>query len=194
MDEHTRVERILKRDIHLKNLLRKDLLGHMGQVHTWQDKLSSVKNNRREKRLRGSIARYAAYIDELRGYLVPMLDDVESRIKAEMSFSEEEIEGFRGDVEKEKLAVLEARKAFEQARSALEEAEGRSGDGREEDMAALKQTFSGAYRALRLEKHRLDDASGELESEFRDKDFFEQELKRIFLEKQLFADSSSNEG
>jgi hypothetical protein len=193
MDEHTRIERDLKRDIHLKNLLRKDLLGHMGQVHTWHDRLRSLKNVRRERRLKGSIARYATYIDELRSYLVPMLDDVEDRIRTEMSFSEEEIEGFRADLEKEKLAVVEARKAFDLARAALEQAEGRPGEGKEEDMAALKQTFSGAYRALRLEKHRLEDASEELESEFRDKDFFAQELKRIYLEKQLFADSSSSE-
>ncbi|MBN1435166.1 hypothetical protein JW921_10435 [Candidatus Fermentibacterales bacterium] len=192
MEEHTRAERNLKRDIHLKNLLRKDLLSHMRQVQDWREKLQKTRNNRREKKTRESLLRYSGYIDELKGYLLPMLDDLEKRIGDEMSFSEKEIAGFKTDVTQEKKAVAEARKAFESAQAALKEAERK--EVPPEEVAETRKAFSGAYKALRLERHRLDSAADELQSEYKDKDFFSRELKRIYVERHLIVPDSSEEG
>ena len=192
MDEHTSVERKLKKDIHLKNLLRKDLVSHMEKAQTWREQLGHIRNNRRSRRIRDSIARYDGFVDELRGYILPMLEDLEKRIGEEMSFSEEEISGFKEDVTSEKSAVESARGAFEKARNALESAESDKDRLSAEETAAIRQAYSQAFRALRMERHRLETASEELKSELRDRDFFERELKRIFVEKHFLAGESTD--
>ncbi len=117
MNQHNVQERKLKSDIHFKNELRRDLATSLHQLHSWQEKLHTLKNTRKEKKLNTTVARYASYIHELKQYLVPVLDDLETRIKTEMDFSKEEIAQFTEEVKAETVQAAEARKAFDKARS-----------------------------------------------------------------------------
>lgn len=181
MDQHTTVERKLKTDIHFKNAIRKDLVESVRQLHEWQERLNTIQNVRKEKKLRRTVARYREYIEDVREFLDPLLDELEERIRAEMSFSEEEISQFREEVKEDSKLAAEAREAFEKVRAAAEQA----GDKKitPEELATLKESYSKAWRAFRLEEHRLEEAREELKSEQVDREIFKRELKRIQVER-----------
>ncbi|MEN8209759.1 MAG: hypothetical protein ABFR50_10975, partial [Candidatus Fermentibacteria bacterium] len=126
------------------------------------------------------------FIEDMRTFLVPLLDELEEGIKEEMSFSEDEINEFKQEVQEESVLASEARIAFEKARDASDKAQ----DSKlpPEELAALKEAYSKAWRAFRLEKHRLDEASDELKSEQTDKEIFKMELKRIHVERHFIKE------
>jgi len=95
VNQHTVQEKKLKSDIHDKNELRRELAFSLSQLHSWQEKLATISNIRKEKKLNRTVVRYANYIHELKLFLTPVLDELEVRIKTEMDFSVEEIEQFR---------------------------------------------------------------------------------------------------
>jgi len=181
MNEHNTVERKLKTDIHYKNAIRKDLVNSIRQMHEWQERLNQIHNIRKEKKLKRTLERYRGFIEEMRTFLSPLLDELESNIKEEMSFSEDEIKEFQKEVQEETNLATEARIAFEKARDTSEAAENEKLEP--ETLAALKEAYSKAWRAFRLENHKLEEARGELESEETDKEIFKRELKRIHVER-----------
>jgi len=186
MNEHTAFERQLKSDIHYKNALRHDMVESIRQLHEWQERLTTIKNHRKEKKLLGTVHRYQAFIDDMRSFLVPLLDDLETSIKEEMKFSEEEIKEFASEVKEETQLAEEARQAFIKARDAADKATDKKLEP--EDLQALKDAYSKAWRAFRLEKHKLEEAEEELQSEETDRKIFERELKRIQVERQFIKD------
>jgi F0F1-type ATP synthase delta subunit len=179
-------ERKLKTDIHFKNTLRRELAQSLGQLHTWQEQLGSINNVRREKKLNSTVARYAGYVHELKLFLTPFLDDLEKRIKEEMSFSEEEIAQFKVEVESETKEAAEARMAFEKAKELLDSTEEKKKIDPEE-LKAVRETYRKAFKAFRLEKAELEHARKELESELVDREIFKRELKRIMIERHFMA-------
>lgn len=183
MNEHTIQERKLKSDIHYKNALRKDLVESIRQLHEWQEKLAVIRNKRKEKKLLRTVHRYQAFIEDLRSFLSPLLDDLESSIKEEMSFSEEEITQFSTEVKEETELAEQARLAFDKARDAADQATDKKLEP--EDLKALRDSYSKAWRAFRLEKHKLEEVEEELQSEEVDRKIFERELKRIQVERQF---------
>ncbi len=187
MNQHNIQEKRLKSDIHDKNELRRELAFSLNQLHSWQEKLTTISNIRKEKKLNLTVVRYANYIHELKLFLTPVLDELESRIKAEMDFSVEEIEQFRAEVKSETEQAAQARVAFENAKKALENTED---DKKVEpaELAAAKQAYSKAFKAFRLEKTELEAAKQELASELRDKEIFKLELKRIMIERHFMAE------
>ena len=186
MDQHNIAERRLKTDIHYKNALRKDLMESVSMLHNWQERLHSIHNFRKEKKLRRTVQRYRDFVAEMKAFLVPLLDQLEEDIKEEMSFSEDEIKEFREEVKEESELAAEARKAFEQAQKAAEEAEGK--DVPPEELKKLRESYSKAFRAFRLENHKLEEAREELESEQVDRDIFKNELKRIHVERHFIQE------
>ena len=187
MDQHNTVERRLKTDIHYKNALRKDLMESVSMLHNWQERLHSIHNVRKEKKLRRTVARYRNFVAEMKAFLAPLLDQLEEDIKEEMSFSEEEISEFKEEVKEESKLAAEARKAFEQAQKAAEEADGKD-DVPPEELKKLKDSYSKAWRAFRLENHKLDETREELESEQIDREIFKNELKRINVERHFIQE------
>lgn len=181
MNKHTVVEKKLKTDIHYKNAVRKDLVDSIRQLHDWQERLNKIHNIRKEKKLIKTIDRYRGFIEEMRAFLSPLLDELEENIKEEMSFSKEEISEFKKEVQEETKLASEARIAFEKARDASEKAEDKKLEP--EELKSLEEAYSKAWKAFRLEKHKLDEACGELESEKTDKEIFKMELKRIHVER-----------
>ncbi len=186
MNEHNTVERKLKTDIHYKNAIRKDLVNSIRQMHEWQERLNQIHNIRKEKKLKRTLERYRGFIEEMRTFLSPLLDELESSIKEEMSFSEEEIREFQQEVQEETKMATEARIAFEKARDTSKAAENEKVEP--ETLAALKEAYSKAWRAFRLEKHKLEEAREELESEEIDKEIFKRELKRIHVERHFVTE------
>jgi hypothetical protein len=188
LSEHTPVERKLKKDINFKNALRRDLVGSVQQLHRWQERLHEIGNARKARKLEKTVRRYADYIDDLRGFLAPMLDDLESRIKAEMKWSEEEIRTFSDEVKEETGLARKAREAFMRARDVLGAAEDEDRKIEPEELAKLKTDYTAAFRAFRLEKHRLLEAEEELQSELVDREIFKLELKRIMVERHFMTE------
>ncbi len=187
MNQHNIQERQLKSDIHFKNELRRDLAGSLKQLHNWQEKLTTIKNTRKEKKLGTTVSRYADYINELKLFLVPVLDDLEDRIKSEMNFSKEEIDSFQEEIKAETVQAADARKAFDKAKALLENTEG----DKKADPDALKvarEAYSKAFKAFRLEKAELETAEKELKSELRDREIFTRELKRIMVERHFMSE------
>ncbi len=187
MNQHTVQEKKLKSDIHDKNELRRELAFSLNQLHSWQEKLVTISNIRKEKKLNRTVVRYANYIHELKLFLTPVLDELETRIKTEMDFSVEEIEQFRGEIKTEAAEAAQARKAFENAKKILESTEEKK-QVEPEELASARQAYSKAFKAFRLEKAELDNVKKELESELRDRDIFKLELKRIMIERHFMAE------
>jgi hypothetical protein len=186
MNDHTVAEKKLKTEIHYKNTLRRDLVYSVRQLHDWQEKLASIGNVRKDRKLRGTMERYQSFISDLRSFLVPLLNELEEAIQAEMSFSEKEIAQFRAEVSEEMKIAAEAREAFQKARTGMEAAD--RVRMTPEELAVLKQSYSKAWRAFRLEKHKLDHSAGELASEQTDRKIFEIELKRIQVERHFIEE------
>ncbi|NOQ23340.1 MAG: hypothetical protein GQ565_11930 [Candidatus Aegiribacteria sp.] len=186
MSEHTTIERKLKTHIHYKNAVRRDLVDSIRQMHDWQEKLNQLHNIRKEKKLRKAVERYRSFIEDMRTFLSPLLDELEEDIKEEMSFSEDEIKEFKQEVKEETKLASEARIAFEKARDAAEKAEHKKLEP--EELAVLKEAYSKAWRAFRLEKHRLDEVNEELQSEQTDREIFKMELKRIHVERHFIKE------
>lgn len=187
MNQHTAQEKRLKSDIHDKNELRRELAFSLNQLHNWQEKLLTISNVRKEKKLNRTVVRYANYIHELKLFLTPVLDELEGRIKTEMDFSVEEIEQFRAEVKTEAEQAVQARVAFENAKKVLENTEEKK-QVESEELAVAKQAYSKAFKAFRLEKAELETAQQELASELRDREIFKLELKRIMIERHFMAE------
>ena len=186
MNDHTTAERRLKADIHYKNSLRRDLVDSFRQMHIWQEKLTVIQNIRKEKKLVRTVQRYQNFIDDMRSFLSPLLDEIEEAIKEEMSFSEDEIKEFRQEVKEETKLASEARDAYKKAREATEAAEEKQLES--EELAQLRNIYSKAWRAVRLEKHTLDDVEQDRKSEDVDRKIFARELKRIHVERHFIKE------
>jgi NAD+--asparagine ADP-ribosyltransferase len=185
--DHNITERKLKTDIHFKNALRKDLVESVQQLHSWQEKIHSLNNIRKTKKLQQTVRRYADFVEDLRAFLSPLLDELESRITTEMKFSKDEIKQFTDEVKEETMLAAKARDAFTRAKEALGDVEEKTKIDREE-LDRLKQDYRAAFRAFRLEKHKLIEAEEELQSELVDKEIFKLELKRILVERHFISE------
>ena len=186
MNDHTVAERRLKTDIHYKNTMRRDLVYSVRRLHDWQEELSRIQNKRKEKKLQGTVKRYKDFIVDMQSFLAPLLDELEAAIKEEMDFSEEEIVQFKEEVKEETDLAAKAREAFNKARENVETNDETKLEP--EELAALREAYSKAWRAFRLEKHRLEEAETELKSEQTDRKIFEMELKRIHVERHFISE------
>lgn len=182
MNNRTAEERRLKTDIHTKNALRSELSRSLKQLHLWQDKLQDLKNTRRSRKLTETVARYAEYINDLREYIAPILNDLETRIQSEMKFSETEITQFKSEVEDETREAEAAREAFQKAREALDNLT-KDEKAAPEQLNAARDLYRKAFRTFKLERRQLKEAKGELKSELVDRDIFKAEIKRIMVER-----------
>jgi chromosome segregation ATPase len=186
MSSRTAEERRLKTDIHVKNALRGELSQSLQQLHTWQERIHDLKNTRRSRKLTETVARYAGYVNDLREYIAPMLDDLETRIKAEMKFSEEEIAQFQSEVKQESIQAAEAKAAFLKAKDALEHLQSDE-KAKPEQLHSAREAYRRAFRTFRLEKRQLTEAKVELKSELVDREIFKSELKRIMVERSFIS-------
>lgn len=182
MNNRTAEERRLKTDIHAKNALRGELSLSLTKLHLWQERLHDLKNARRSRKLAETVARYAEYVNDLREYIAPILNDLEIRIQSEMKFSETEISQFKAEVQEETREAEAAREAFQKAREALDNLTNDE-KAAPEQLNAARDTYRRAFRTFKLERRQLKEAQSELSSELVDREIFKAEIKRIMVER-----------
>lgn len=175
MEAHTAKERKLKSDIIQKNILRKDLLKRLSTVNRWTEKLTQIKNLQKQKKIEASIARYQEGIEPLKKELILMCEDLENRIKEEMTYSEEEVKAFQASLQKSIKELKKVQKSLDEA------------DKKDDKSEKSPETMPRLKRLLREETKKIKRDEKELQSEERDKVLFTLELKRIALDRELFS-------
>jgi len=178
MNNHTAVERKLKTDIYEKNRVRKILFKHIATLNRWEVKQENASSKKLQRKLAGSIARYQAEMDILIQILQLMNDDVEKRIRDEMTFSEDEIKAFQKKLEVNAKTLEETKKELKNAKKAKDKSD--SDTPSPQPQIHLK-------KLLKAEIKQIQADEAELVSEERDKILFTHELKRITLDRTLFS-------
>lgn len=178
MDAHTAKERRLKTDIIEKNVLRRELERRLSQMNRWQEELTKVKKQRKKKKLEGTIDRYQSCIEDMKKELLQLDDDLEKRIKKEMTYSEEEIKSFQKDLEKHAKGLQKVQDSLKEAEKEKEPAEGE---------AQTPEKKIHLKKLLKEEVKKVEQDKKELKSEERDKEIFTLELKRITLDRKLYS-------
>lgn len=114
--EHTRVEKILKTDIVNKNTMLKKIRKMSRKVSEWQLEAETVRNRRKQKKYRATVARFLEELSRLKPVAQKLVEDLDTRIHEEMDFSQEEVKTF-----KEQLGV--EMKELDKITQELEESE-----------------------------------------------------------------------
>lgn len=175
-DEHAPVERALRRDISTNNALRKQLAGLEGRVARWSAKAKDCRNKRQRKKLEATIERTRPAMKSMVERLRSNNGDLKKRIQEEMKFSEEEVRQLQERYRKEHAEFLKAAAA---ARNARRQADDLSKEAPATTARKVHRRIGRAERAVRAEGKDVKDVQKELDSEARDKIFFERELSRI---------------
>jgi hypothetical protein len=209
MDEaikkHTIVERTIKSDIIRKNTLRRKLYSDIGKVFHWTRGLETVNNRRKRKRCAKNIERYIPQIAKNKKIVLDLINDLQVRIKNELNFSDSEVSELQKTYKKEYEEMLNARKVVLKAKQgSLSEAEidklaGKTieeivpqkdvtGDAEKKDVVIPKEyLLAKARKKLKKETKDVEKVNEELASEEKDKILFQNELKRMMLEKEILS-------
>ncbi len=201
----TAIEKKLKQDIHMKNLVRSEIEILLGDVSRWKDKLVNLKSFKGQRKYTDTIMRYVAEIEKLREGLNTMNEYVDKHIREVGKFSESEVKEFTSKLEKN-ISEVEAgngsdgkgaskNKDIEEIRNAraklaelkgkgnvqgkIEKASGR----KSEDIEEVERVTG---KIVNLNKH-LENVGGGTESGDQDELFYTQELKRIAREKAIYS-------
>lgn len=201
----TIIEKKLKQDIHMKNLIRSEIEILLGYVSRWKDKLINMKSFKGQRKYADSIKRYISEIEKLRAGLNTMNEYVDKHIREVGKFSDSEVKEFTSQLE-QKISEIEADNGLEgkgasknkdieeirNARAKLAELKGRGNvqekiekaSGRKsEDLDEVERVTG---KIVRLNKH-LENVGGGAESGDQDEVFYTQELKRIVREKAIYG-------
>ncbi|MBN2533204.1 MAG: hypothetical protein JXB88_09950 [Spirochaetales bacterium] len=209
MDEaikkHNIVERKIKFDIVRKNTLRKQLTRDISKVVRWAESLNTVKNRRKRKRYVKNIERYVPGITKTKKTVLELIDDLNTRMKDELKYSENEIADLQETYKKEYEEMVNARKMFIKAKNGslneqeIEEIAGKSVEemvmqkgetpdsGEKEMVIPKEELLVKARKRLKMESKDAEKVNNELESEEKDKILFQNEIKRMALEKKILS-------
>ncbi len=201
----TIIEKKLKQDIHMKNLIRSEIEILLGYVSRWKDKLVNLKSFKGQRKYADSIKRYISEIEKLRAGLNKMNEYVDKHIREVGKFSDSEVKEFTSQLE-QKISEIEAGNGSEgkdvsknkdieeirKARAKLAELKGKGNvqgkiekaSGRKsEDLEEVERVTG---KIVRLNKH-LENVGVGTESGDQDELFYTQELKRIVREKAIYG-------
>ncbi len=201
----TIIEKKLKQDIHMKNLIRSEIEILLGYVSRWKDKLINLKSFKGQRKYTDTIKRYISEIEKLRAGLNKMNEYVDKHIREVGKFSDSEVKEFTSQLE-QKISEIEAGNGSEKkgasknkdieeirnARAKLAELKGKGNvQGKIEKASGKKsedledvELVTG--KIVRLNKH-LENVGGGTESGDQDELFYTQELKRIVREKAIYG-------
>jgi len=200
--EHNPIERRIKSDLILKNTLRKKLQKDIALVIKWAARSKNENNNRIKKRCIDNIKRYSKKIQTNKTTVLKMIDDLEKRINAEMKFSKAEVEQLQELFKKEYdemvdelLLVLKVEKGelTEDDKSKISgisiEEFARDFDNKDKPKIYLSKEFllAKARKRYNSEAKDVKEVEKELASEEKDKILFQNELKRMALEKEILG-------
>ena len=178
MESHTAKERKLKTDIIEKNILRKDLKKKLSAISRWKKKLDQTNNHQKRKKMESSLVRYQDGIEALTKELLSMGEDLEKRIKDEMTYSKDEITAFQTSLEKHAEELKKIQESIKKEDAKPEESD--------KDRPSQESKFHLA-KLLKEEVKKMKKDKKELKSEERDKALFTLELKRIALDRKIFG-------
>jgi hypothetical protein len=209
MDEaikrHNTVERRIKFDIIRKNTLRKQLSRDIGKVVRWAQNLETVNNRRKRKRYVKNIERYVPQITKNKKVVLDLIDDLQTRIKNELNYSEKEISDLQQTYKKEYEEMVNARKVVLKAKKGslgeneieklagkkieemVTQKDGTRDSGEMEVVIPKEVLLAKAQKMLNKETKDVEKVDRELESEEKDKILFQNEIKRMALEKDILS-------
>lgn len=203
--KHNIIERKIKFDIIRKNTLRKQLSRDISKVVRWAESLETVKNRRKRKKYVKNIERYVPQITKTKKIVLDLIDGLQARIKDELKYSEKEISDLQQTYKKEYEEMVKARKVLIKAKKGslsekeVEEIAGKSveemvtkkgeaPDSEEKEIVIPKEVLlAKAQKKLNKEAKDVEKVSKELESEEKDKILFQNEIKRMVLEKEILS-------
>jgi hypothetical protein len=200
--EHNPVERRIKKDIVIKNTLRKQLQKDINLVMKWTTQLKSSNNNRIKKRCVDNIKRFSGKIEKNKKTVLNMIDDLEKRIDEEIKVSKTEVkqlqELFKKEYDEmvdELLLMLKVEKGelTDEEKSKISgisiEEFASSINKNDKPKVAISKEFllAKAQKRYTGEAKDVKDVEKELASEEKDKILFQTELKRMALEKEILS-------
>ena len=213
MDEkikkHNIVERKIKQDIVKKNTIRKQLTGEVRKVVRWAELLKTTVNRRKRKKYVKNIERYVPQITKNKKIVIDLIDSLEKRMKDELLYSEKEISELKQTYKKEYEEMIKVRKILIKAKEGslsekeIEEIAGatitniikqqdkqdkqdKAGDSWEKEIIIPKEVLlAKAQKKLNKEAKDVKKVDKELDSEEKDKILFQNEIKRMILEREI---------
>ena len=213
MDEkikkHNIVERKIKQDIVKKNTIRKQLTGEVRKVVRWAELLKTTVNRRKRKKYVKNIERYVPQITKNKKIVIDLIDSLEKRMKDELLYSEKEISELKQTYKKEYEEMIKVRKILIKAKEGslsekeIEEIAGatitniikqqdkqdkqdKAGDSGEKEIIIPKEVLlAKAQKKLNKEAKDVKKVDKELDSEEKDKILFQNEIKRMILEREI---------
>jgi hypothetical protein len=203
---HTSVERKIKTDIIKKNTLRKELTRDIRKMKRLSDLLKKTRNRKKRKRYIKNIDRHIPGIRGKKKQLSVMIGDLEKRIGEEMKYSEKEMKELEQTYKKEyedmvqsQNLLLKAQKNRLSDKEKLDISNMSIDRGTEEEKTTGGESgttvpvfprellLARAKKRFKHESEEVAEVEKEIESEEKDKQLFESELKRIVLEKKILG-------
>lgn len=192
--QHNPIERKIKADIIEKNTQRKILEKDINMVKKWNELISKTSSIRKKKKYLNGIKRYAEYIQNGKTIVTNMIKDLEKRIKDEMKYSEKEIKDLQDSYKKEYDELVTAEEKVMKAKSGtLSDEEKKSligiifDENGKEKKLPKEYVIAKAMKKFKKEMKDVKDVHKEITSEEKDKALFENELKRMSVEKELLV-------
>ncbi len=189
----TNEEQRLKGEIGAKNFHAAQLREVLAEIAKFRRQAGETGKRRRQKKLTATVDRLESRAGDLRACVLPWGADLEKRIREEMKISEDEVREFQKRYEKE---LAEYRQAHAEAKAKIEEHQVVAHSWRhasEEERKRLREIEGAAAKAQakaqakeEKEKKEAEKVAQEIDSEARDKAFFNLELKRIAVEQVAF--------
>ena len=190
---HNKRERRLLTDLQEKDRLSTELRRVAYHIRRWQDGMKRRRGKRWQAQYRLSLERASARLEVLERAVLAQARDLKLRIEEELEISEQEVNQFEAQYDKELEELLAAQDALRGAEEARAEAEATVGNKTSpsqktaELLSQLRRKHRRAERTVRREAKDVTSVEGEMASEERDKEVLTRELQRVIEEIQTLG-------
>jgi uncharacterized protein YecT (DUF1311 family) len=184
---HSAVEHRLRTDIDRRHRLKNEIYNKQSMISKLTEKLEHTKKKRLNNRYSSTIRRLDEEIQTLRERLHEINLDLQKRIRAEMKFSEEEVESFKEQYRKELSDMMETQSKLESIEEGETESEAEAES--EEESVPKEAVIARTKRILDVERKKVAGLEKEINSEERDKVTFTEELKQIMADLEEYEGS-----
>gem|GEM_PF-5719813 len=190
--EHNIIEKKIKADIIKKNTIRKKLQKQINMVLDYNKLLNNTKCDRKKKRYIAGIKRFMINIGKNKIIVSDLIKNLEKRILDEMKYSESEIKELQDSYKKEFAEMISAEEKLNLAKvdkltdDEKKEIAGIFGSEDIKEVNIPKEfILAKLSKKVKKEKKDVKNVEKELKSEEKDKILFQNEIKRMGLEKVL---------
>jgi hypothetical protein len=187
---HNTRERRLLTDLQAKNRCSDQVRRLASRLRRWQAGMTSSRSHRRRRQYARSCERASARLGRLQQELLVRAEDLKTRIQQELSLSENEVQQFQEQYQREVAELRSAEHELAAARQKLQEAEAEAlAESGPRDQAAKAGILSDlaarrrrAERKARVEARDVSRVEQEIQAEARDKVLLTSELQKILAE------------